>query len=127
MRVRSTASPEQHDLAQHQEREHAIRKQARRVSTALLADARIGRHEGGIEGAFRKDRTEMIGQAQGHEEGIGDWPGAEHSREHDVARKPCNTRQKREAADRKDASDHRPALHVACGRLIRSMPAAPPR
>ncbi len=82
------------------------RKQTRRVGTALLADARIGRHEGGVEGALREDRAEMIGQPQRHEERIGDRPGAQHRREHDVARKAGDARQQREAADGEDASDH---------------------
>ena len=40
----------------------------------LLADARIGRHEGGVERALGEDRAEMIGQPQRHEEGVGDGP-----------------------------------------------------
>ena len=59
----------------------------RGIGAALLADARIGRHEGGVEGALGEDRAEMIGQPQRDEEGVGDRPGAEDRRQHDVARK----------------------------------------
>ncbi len=38
---------------------------------SCCANARIGRHEGGIERALGKDRPEMIGKTQRDEEGIG--------------------------------------------------------
>ena len=99
---------QQHDLACEQEREHAVGEQPRRIGAALLADARIGRHEGGVERALGKDRAEMIGQAQRHEEGVRDRARAQDGRQHDVARKAGDARQQREAADREDAPDHRP-------------------
>ena len=55
-------------------------------------DACIGQHKAALS-AFRKDRTEMIGQTQRHEERIGDRPGTQHSSEHDVARKAGDARQ----------------------------------
>ena len=63
---------------------------------ALLADAGIGRHEGGVEGAFGEDGAEMIGQPQRDEEGIGHRPGAEHRGQHDVADKAGDPRQQRQ-------------------------------
>ena len=83
------------------------------IGAALLADARIGRHEGGVERALGEDRAEMIGQPQRHEEGVGDRAGAEDRRQHDVARKAGDARQQREAADREDASDHGPLVPLA--------------
>ena len=57
-------------------------------STAvLLANARIGRHEGGVERAFGEDRAEMIGQPQRDEERVRDRARAEHRRQHDVAQR----------------------------------------
>ena len=55
------------------------------IRPALLADARIGRDEGGVERALGEDRAEMVGQPQGDEKGVGDRPGAKHRRQHDVA------------------------------------------
>ena len=74
---------------------------------ALVADARIGRHEGGIEGAFGKDGAKMIGQPERDEERVGDRAGAEDRRQHDVAHKAGDARQQRQAADGKNAADHR--------------------
>ena len=105
--VNSERNRQQHDLAGEQQREDAVGEQLapdqRRPS---LADARIGRHEGGVEGAFGEDRAEMIGQPQRDEEGIGDRPGAEHRRQHDVAHEAGDARQQRQAADGEDASEH---------------------
>ena len=98
---------EQHRLHDEQQREDAVGEQLRRVGAGLLADARIGGHEGGVERAFGEDRAEMIGQPQRHEEGVGDRARAEDGRQHDVAHKAGDARQQREAADREDASDHR--------------------
>ena len=42
-----------------------------RSAPALLADAGIGRHEGGIEGALGENGAEMIGQPQRDEKGVG--------------------------------------------------------
>ena len=59
------------------------------------ADARIGRHEGGVERALGEDRAEMVGQPERHEERVGDRPGAEHRRQHDVAQKAGDAREQR--------------------------------
>ena len=88
-----------------------------RVGAALLADAGIGRHERRVERAFGEDRAEMIGQPQRHEEGVGDRSGAEHGRQHDVARKAGDAREQREAADGEDASDHGPSVPLGAAAL----------
>ena len=89
-------------------REHAIGEQLGGIGAALLADARIGRHEGGVEGALGEDRAEMIRQPQRDEERIRDRSGAEHGGQHDVARKAGEPREQRQAADGEDASNHWP-------------------
>ncbi len=76
------------------------------LGPALLADAGIGRHEGGVEGAFGEDGAEMIGQAEGDEKGVGRRPGAEDRGQHDVADKAGDPRQQRQPADREDAINH---------------------
>ena len=73
------------------------------VGAVLRADARIGRHEGGVERTLGEDRAEMIGQPQRDEERVGDRPGAEDRRQHDVAREAGDAREQREAADGEDA------------------------
>ena len=70
----------------------------------------VGRHEGGVEGALGKDRAEMIGQAERHEESVGDRPRAEDRRQHDIAGKTRQAREKRIAADGEDAPEHAAVL-----------------
>ena len=53
---------EQHGLHDDQQREDAVGEQLRGIGAGLLADARIGRHEGGVERTLGEDRAEMIGQ-----------------------------------------------------------------
>ncbi len=48
-------------------------------------DMGVGRHERRVEGAFGKNRPEVIGQAQRHEERIRHRTCAKDRREHDVA------------------------------------------
>jgi hypothetical protein len=72
----------------------------------LTVDVGVGRHKGGIEGALGEDRPEMIGQPQRHEEGVRGRPGAQDSRQHDVARKSGQPRKKRVAADGEDTTEH---------------------
>ena len=74
--------------------------------TALLADARIGRHEGGVERALGEDRAEMIGQAQRDEKRVGHRAGAEDRRQHHVTEKAGDAREQRKPADGENASDH---------------------
>ena len=97
---------QQHDLRREQQREDAVAEQRRRLGSALGADARIGRNEGGIERAFGKDGAEMVRQPKGDEERVGDRPGAEDRREHDVAQKAGEAREQRKAADGENALDH---------------------
>ena len=77
---------QQHDLARQQQRENAVGEQPGALRPALLANAGIGRHEGGIEGALGEDGAEMVGQPQRHEKGVGRGSGAEDRGQHDVAR-----------------------------------------
>ena len=96
----------QHHLAGQQQREYAVGEQAGAMRPALRQDARIGRHEGGVEGALGEDRAEMVGQPQGNEERVSDRAGAQDRRQHDVADKAGDARQQRKTADREDAFDH---------------------
>ena len=105
--MNSQSHRQQHDLARQQQREDAVGEQAGALGAALLADARIGRHEGGVERALGEDGAEMVGQPQRDEEGVGHRPGAEHRGQHDVADEAGDARQQRKAADRQDAIDHR--------------------
>ncbi len=97
---------QQHDLARQQQREDAVGEQRGALRAALLADAGIGRHEGGIEGALGEDGAEMVGQPQRHEKGVGHRAGAQHRRQNDVADEAGDAREQRKSADREDAFDH---------------------
>ena len=110
---------QQHDLAREQQREDAVGEKSRARGAALLADAGIGRHEGGVEGAFGEDRAEMIGQAQRHEKGVGHRPGAQHRRQDDVADEAGDAREQRKAADGENAFNHRgmPCCTAKCCRI----------
>jgi len=78
---------------------------------ALAVKMGVGRHERRIECAFRENRPEVIGQAQGHEKRVGHRPGAKDRREHDVARKkPVRREKERVAANGKDTTEHAPLL-----------------
>ena len=52
----------------------------------LLQCARIGGHVSGVKGAFAENRAEMIRQAKGNDEGIGDETRAEHRAEKNIAK-----------------------------------------
>ena len=104
---------QQNQLRGKQQREDAVGEQSRRCLAALAVDMGIGRHEGGVEGAFGEDRAKMIGQPQRHEERVRHRPGAEDRREHDVARKAGQPRKQRIAADGEDTTEHAPLLQHA--------------
>ena len=97
------------DLRGKQQREDAVGEQSGR-RFALAVQMRIGRHEGGVEGALGEDRAKMIGQPQRHEERVRHRPRAENRGEHDVARKSGQPREQRVTADGEDASEHAPLL-----------------
>ena len=118
---------DQDQLAGDQEREHAVGEQSSGIGTALLAGVRISRHERGVEGALGEDRAKVVGNPQRDEEGVGDRPGAEHPRQHDVARKAGKAREQREAADGEDASNHRPAIALVVPSCPVSCRASSPR
>ena len=105
--------PPRHDEQDHlggkQQREDAVGEQPRR-RVALAVQMRIGRHEGGVEGALGEDRAKMIGQPQRHEKRIRDGPRAENGGKHDVARESGQPREQRITADSEDASEHAPLL-----------------
>ena len=90
--VNSSASASSTGLRRQQQGEDAVGEQLCRDAAVLGVDTRIGRDEGGIEGAFGEDRAEMIGQPQRDEERVGDRAGAEDRRQHDVAQKPGEPR-----------------------------------
>ena len=67
--------------------------------TALLANTRISRDEGGIEGAFRENCAEMVRQAQRDKKGVGNRPGPEDCGQNNVANEAGDTREERKTAD----------------------------
>ena len=71
------------------------------VEAFAVQHMRIGRHEGGVPGAFAENGAKMIGQALRHDEGVGEKAGAENGAEHDVAEEARGAREQRDAADRK--------------------------
>jgi len=83
---------QQHDLRRQQQGEDAVAEQFRRRLAALGADARIGRNERGIEGAFGENGAKMVWQPEGNEKRVGDGTGAEDCRQHDVAGEPGQPR-----------------------------------
>ena len=100
---------QQHDLRQEQQREDAVGEQPRRGLAALAVDMGIGRNEGGVESALGEDRAKIVRQPQRHEKRVRHRPGAEDRREHDVARKACQPRKERIAADGEDTTEHQAA------------------
>ena len=98
---------EQHQLHGQHQCEDPVGEQLGGFRAAGLADARIGRDKGGIEGALGKDGPEMVGQPQRHEKRIGHRPRAQDGRQHDVAQKAGDTRQQRKTTNGKNALDHR--------------------
>jgi hypothetical protein len=97
-------------LRQQQKREDAVGEQGGRFLAALAVNMGVGRHERRIEGAFGKDRPEMIGQAKRHEERVRYRACAEDRREHDVAGKARQPRKQGIAADGEDTTEHPPLL-----------------
>ena len=77
-----------------------------RLRSTLGANARVGRHEGGVESALGKNSAEMIWQPQRDQKCIRHRPRAEDRRQHDVADESGHARQQGEAADGQDAVDH---------------------
>ena len=103
---------QQHDLRAEQQGKNAVGEQLRRFFASAVQMG-IGRHERGVERAFGKDRAEVIGQPQRHEERVGHRSRAEDRREHDVARKAGQPREQGIAADGENASEHPPLLQHA--------------
>ena len=97
---------QQHDLRRQQQGEDAVAEQFRRRIAALGADARIGRDERGVEGAFGENGAEMVRQPERDKEGVGDGTGAEDRRQHDVAHETGQAREQRIAADGEDPIEH---------------------
>jgi hypothetical protein len=94
------------------QRENPVAETAGCGLAALAGDARIGRYECGIERALGENRAEMVRQAECDEEGVGDRPGADDGRKHDVARKTGHARDQRVAANGENLADH-------SGRIVR--------
>jgi hypothetical protein len=104
---------QQHHLRQKQQGKDAVREQTGGRRPALAVHMRVGRHERRVEGTLGKNRPEVIGQPQGHEERVGHRTRAENRRKHDVARKAGQPRKERKAADGEDTSEHQPLLQHA--------------
>ena len=100
---------QQYDLGAEQQGKDTIGEQFRGWF-ALPVKLGVGRHERGVEGAFRENRPEMVGQAQRHEKRVRHRPGAKDRREHDIARKAGEARKQRVAADGEDTTEHAPLL-----------------
>ena len=94
------------DLRRQEQREDAVAEQACRRGAALGAHPRIGRNEGGVERALGEDGAEMVRQPKRDKEGVGDRPGADNGRQHDVAQEAGQAREQRVAADGEDLADH---------------------
>ena len=97
---------QQHDLRRQQQGEDAVAEQFCRRLAALGANARIGRNERGIEGAFGENGAEMVRQPERDKEGVGNGTGADDRRQHDVAHETGQAREQRIAADGEDAIEH---------------------
>ena len=84
--MNSERQRQQDDLRQQQQREDLVGEVLRaRLRPPVSRTREIGRHIGGVEGAFAEDGAEMIGQAQGDDEGVHHQARAQHAAEHDVA------------------------------------------
>ena len=94
---------QQDGLHSEKQRENAIGEElgGRRI---LIIEMRISRNESGIERAFRKDRSEMIGETKCDEECVSNRARAKNCGEHDVARKSRNAREQRITADSEDST-----------------------
>ncbi len=63
---------QQHDLRSQQQGEDLAGEPVRLFMPVARQDVSIGRHVGGVEGAFAEDGAEVVGQAQRHQEGVGE-------------------------------------------------------
>ena len=97
---------QQHEIDGDERRGDAVGEELGRVDAGLLERARIGGHEGRGEGALGEDGAEMVGQAEGDEEGVGQGAGAEHRRHDHVADEAGDAGDERPPADGGDALDH---------------------
>ena len=114
-----------HKLAGKEQREDAVGEAAGRPGTLLLANPRVGGHEGGVKRAFGKNAAEMVRQSKRDQERIGDRPGAENSRHENVAQEAGEPRDQRPSADRQDPFDHAfttTRLRAPALRLCRNAP-----
>ena len=96
----------QHEVDGDECRGDAVGEELGRVDASLLEDTRIGRHEGGGEGALGEDGAEMVGQAEGDEEGVGHGACAQHRGHDHVADEARDAGDERPPADGGDALDH---------------------
>jgi hypothetical protein len=70
----------------------------------LFQTPREERHEGRVERPLGEQPAKQIGQPEGHEEGIGDRPGADHRGDQDVPHESENPAESGVAADRGDGT-----------------------
>ena len=104
--VKQERERKQHEVDGDECRGDAVGEEFGRVDASLLEDARIGRHEGGGEGALGEDGAEMVGQAEGDEEGVGHGACAEHRGHDHVADEARDAGDERLPTDGGDALDH---------------------
>ena len=97
---------QQHELGEDEEGEDPVGEDQRGVLPALGRDLGEARHEGGGEGALGEDGAELVGNAEGDEEGIRQRPGAEDRGEHQVAHEAEQAADEGDRRDREDVPDH---------------------
>ena len=106
-RRREDLGDHQHDgLAQQQDREDLAGELARRRRAPPLQHAGIGRHVGRVEGALAEDGAELVGQAEGDEEGIRHGAGAQQRTQRHVAQEARAARHQGQSADGEQVSVH---------------------
>ena len=97
---------EKHDLRSEQDREDLARKGLGLAGALGFQHPCIGGYVGRVECALAKDRPEMVGQAERHEEGVRQSASAEDGAEQDVAKKAGGPRHEGQAADREEMPVH---------------------
>ena len=97
---------EQRQLHDQHQGEDPVGEELRRRRPVRLTGRRVGRHEGGVEGALAEDGAEVVRQAQRHDEGVGDRADAHHGGDDDVADESCDPGDERPAADGQDLLQH---------------------
>ncbi len=97
---------QQHELNDQHQGEDPVGEAPGGPRGARLREGCIGRDEGGVERPLAEDRTEVVRQAEGDDEGVGDRPGAHDGRHHHVPGEAGDAGDERPPADGEDGADH---------------------